>query len=358
MANLARQFTGSEMVMAGELAPGPESNLWTNENNNVAIHYIHRTWRWKFKKTFRLLVSPLVLFRLWKVYRREKCEQIVAVHPVEFYLCIGYLVSIFTGGPFYSYFHNTYLDNRRGFRKWFAHWLQPRVFQRSKAVFVMSKGMEKIWEKQYPDTNFIPLVHTFNEKVNQPTIRPEVTEDFRIAFMGNLNRSNTEAMSRFSGVMERFPKCRLVTFSGVPDKHFAAIGLSDERIEHTRVGYDEVVECLSKFDLLFLPHGFTGGMEEIEYRTIFPTRTIPYLLSGVPIVAHSPPHAFLTEWLRETDAAEVVDTPSVDAICEAISRLMNNKVRRKELVNNAYTAVQQFRANNVANLFRQTLNDE
>ena len=357
ISNLASQFSRDELVLAGEKAPGPPESEWDQDDpDRVKIYFVHRRWPWRFKRTVRLFLFPIILLRVLWVSKKERCKQIVGVFPNEFYLCVAYVASVITGTKFASYFHNTYLDNRGGMRLAFAKWLQPRVFQRSATVFVMSDGMKSVWEDTYANRNLCTLVHTFHEKVDHPTASQDFADDFRIAFMGNLNASNTDAMSRISGVLDHFPNCRMVTYSGVPDESFARIGLTGDQITNTRVGYDQVITELRKFDLLFLPHGFHGGLKEIEYATIFPTRTIPYLLSGTPIIAHSPSTAFLTQWLRRYDAAEIVDEPSVEKICDAIAKLQSDSRRRNEIVSNAFQAAQQFRGSVVADCFRQTLN--
>ena len=64
------------------------------------------------------------------------------------------------------------------------------------------------------------------------------------------------------------------------------------------ISRDEVLARLGQADVLFLPHGLTGSWAAEEYRTIFPTKTIEYLISGRPILAHTPPDRFLTRFSR------------------------------------------------------------
>ena len=126
---------------------------------------------------------------------------------------------------------------------------------------------------------------------------------------------------------------------------------------HTKVGFDEVVDALKQHDLLFLPHGFEGGFNEIEYETIFPTRTIPYLLAGVPIVAHSPPNAFLTKWLRRHDCAEIVDTKKTEDLVGMVKRLISSPQRQSEIASNALVAAEQFQIASVVDLLKSSINE-
>lgn len=355
-AGLANHFRAEEMAIAAERWPGMPENEWSDDRGTKPrVFYIHKQWPWRFKKTVRLLLWPLVFVRLMRVCKATRAQQILAMFPDEYYLFSSWLASRFFRVPLCIYLHNTYLENRRGLKRWFASWFQPRVFRDAKIIFVMSDGMKEFLSSKYPWLEFIPLLHTFDEfpcRLEQP---PPLREDFRMAFMGSLNRSNAEAFSRVGAILQRFPKSSLTTYSGNAAADFEALGLVGPRVTHTRAAFNEVVNALRQHDILFFPHGFHGGLSPVEYETIFPTRTIPYLLSGIPIVAHSPPHAFLTRWLRQHECAEVVDTPNEQSLVDAIQRLIDNPDRCQKLSRNAQDAVGVYHVDNVIKELRQRL---
>ena len=354
---LARQFAAEEMTIAAERWPGLPNSEWNDEGGTKPqLFIIHKQWPWRFKKTIRLLLLPFVLWRLNRVFCRSKSQQIFAMFPNEYYLFLSWLIARWHRVPLISYFHNTYLENRRGVKRIFAKWLQPKIFRDSAIVFVMSEGMREVLAAKHPTTEFVPLVHTY-EVAPPPLERvPVPNRALNLAFMGSLNRSNSEAFSRIGAVLAHFPECSFTTYSGNRPEDFAAIGASCKNVHHTRVAFDQVVEALRKHDVLFFPHGFEGGLNEIEYATIFPTRTTPYLLSGVPVVAHSPPNAFLTKWLRSHDCAEVVDVPDESALVAAFERLIDNPQRCQQLSKNALRASRTFFAPVVVNELRRRLN--
>jgi glycosyltransferase involved in cell wall biosynthesis len=219
----------------------------------------------------------------------------------------------------------------------------------------MSDGMRDVLRPKYPQTNFVPLIHTF-EKICNPIDRDvAISGTFDIAFMGSLNDSNREAFSRVAAVLVAKPDSRFTTYSGNRDEDFAAIGIAGPHVSYRRVSFDEVVDALRQHNILFFPHGFSGGLNPIEYETIFPTRTTPYLLSGIPIIAHSPPNAFLTRWLRQRDCAEIVDDPSPVALVRAFERLAEDPERCRELSKNAQRAASEFYAPVVAQFFRDQI---
>ena len=106
--------------------------------------------------------------------------------------------------------------------------------------------------------------------------------------------------------------------------------------------------------MVLLPHIFQyPAAAHDEYRTIFPTKTIEYLISGRPILAHSPADSFLTQFLKENDCALVVDEPDVGMLRAAIERLRSDNELRDRLVRNALRTARMFQAPHVAAEFRK-----
>ena len=356
--NLSRQFSPSEMVLAGQVWAG--FGDYQRDPALPRVDYVNQEWTWpkrgqKYVRWTRWLTLPRITRKLVQIARQEKCGAIVGVFPNEFFLYAAYRAAQRLKLPLYPYFHNTYRENRTGIARRFADWLEPRVFQAAPVVFVMSEGMQQHYQPIYPQVRFEPLVHTFDESIPEFAPPPPPHSPLRLAFMGSLNESNVDAARRFADVVNSRSDCVLTTYSGIPDWMFAKVGVCGPRIEHTCVPYDQVTTALRSHDILLFPHGLTGGLSEIEYETIFPTRTIPSLLSGRPIVAHSPPNSFLTRWLRQRDCAEIVEQPDPAALSAAIDRLRDDPARRETLVRNALAAVRQFQGTVVAAEFRRIL---
>jgi glycosyltransferase involved in cell wall biosynthesis len=133
-------------------------------------------------------------------------------------------------------------------------------------------------------------------------------------------------------------------------------GIDPESIDHKgSVAPDEIHAALQNFDICILTHGFTGGYGEIEYRTIFPTRTIPLLLSGKPIFAHSPKGSFLNDFIEENQCAELVDEASEKAILEGLERIVNDEDYQRKLVKAARKTANLFYGGNVVEGLRKIL---
>jgi len=301
---------------------------------------------------------PLMLFHTLRLARQNRCTGIMAVFPKEEHLLIGYLTSLWTGTAFFPYFHNTYLENRQGMASKFAKALQARVFARAKHVFVMSNGMVDLFHERYPHVACSALVHSFNEVLPpfEPPLSPGAS--LHLLLSGNINESCQDAAKRMCEAIFRAGNTHLTLLSGTSRAHLEHLGLLREGVCHDTVSRDQLLERLQQADIVILPHGFTGSLSEVEYQTIFPTKTIEYLICGRPILAHTPPDCFLTRFLREHNCALIVDKPSISDLQEAIELLRTDTDLRSRLVRNALKAAEPFQAHHVASHFRTVLAGE
>ena len=159
---------------------------------------------------------------------------------------------------------------------------------------------------------------------------------------------------RFAQLVNDNPNVDLQIFSGMSSQSLCRKGFTGTNISIETVPYDQLLERMGEADIVIHPHGFYGPMEEHEYQTIFPTKTIEYLLCKRPILAHLPGDCFLAEFYREYDCALIVDEPTIDALERGLEKLCQEDLRRR-LVDNALKAARQFYAPLVAAQLRQTL---
>jgi glycosyltransferase involved in cell wall biosynthesis len=356
--NLSHQFAPSEMSLAGQAWVGTEK--YHRSPHLPRIHYLNREQTWpkrgrRYFRWLRWLTLPRITRRIVRIVQEGRFDVILGVFPDEFFFYAAYRAAKRAGIPFYPFMHNTYRENRTGIAHRFAEWLEPRVFRDSPVVFVANEGMREHYEPLYPDLRFEAIVHTFNEPIPDFASPPTPGTPLSLAFQGNLNESNIDAAKRLAEVVNRRDDYTLTTYSGTPDWFFAKVGVSGPRIKHTSVPYDQVATALRKHDILLLPHGLTGGLSQVEYDTIFPTRTVPNLLSGRPILAHSPANCTFTRWLRRHDCAEVIDQPDAAALERAIERLRTDAARRDELVRNGLAIVKMFHAPVVAGKLKRVI---
>ncbi len=355
IGNLAKQFAADEMILAGERPFKRPAVTWRAEWPQIT--YIAHEWppTWRGSRWWRRLQLPLMLWRCIRLVKRSAPSSILVVFPNEEFLLIGYLTSLIGRLPLFAYFHNTYIENRRGLALDLARWLQTRVFSRARHVFLMSEGMVELYRKRYPQVQCSALLHSFNESVPEYKSLPEIHSPVRITICGNINETCRDATVRFSKAMARIKGIALTFLSATPRRELIELGLLQNGARHQTVSRDEVIDRLQEADIVVLPHGFTGNSSPDEYRTIFPTKTIEYLICGRPILAHTPPDCYLTRFLRNHQCALIVDTPCIAALVEAVEKLRDDHELRSKLVTAATRTAELFHAPRVANGLRLSL---
>ncbi len=362
--SLANSFSPEEMVVVGEQILF-EGRL-KRAKNLPRYYYIRTNLSYKgkgkrFTSFFRWLLFPWLLLRMQLIQRKEKCSYVLGTYPDNYYLLAAYLIAKWNGLPFSSYFHNTYLENRpRGIHRRFAAWMQPKIFAYSDYIFVMSEGMQQYYIERYPAVlheKFVPLIHTFSAyPPDRKDDFDEKKECYELVLMGNFNESNVEATRRVINALKGRARFRIKMITQVQKFLLRSRGIDVDAIAYLGfVRQEDFYKEIQRSDFCLLTHGFTGGYSQAEYRTIFPTRTIPFLLSGVPILAHTPPGAFLTHFLKKYDCAEVVEEACEEAIRRALQYLIDHPERRRELVRNAREVSKRFYAPNVVAFLKEKI---
>ncbi len=355
VGNLVKQFRRDEMIVAGERPIGRPPVSWRAEWPEISYVAIGYPLTWRGVRWWRLIQLPMTFLKILYLARRHRCSAIITVFPTGIYLFAGYLAATFSGARLFPYLHNTFVENRRGVVKRIATVAQKLIFARSEHVFVISDGMLDLYRARYPGLKCSALVHSFGEIIPTGDALPRLKKPTDFLICGSINESCRDATERVCEALRQAKDARLTFLTGTPKAHLSRRGLLRAGVDYETVSRDEVVGKLRTADIVILPHGFVGAEAPEEYETIFPTRTIEYLICGRPILAHSPDSSYLTRFLRQHECALVVDEPSVSRLVEAIERLRSDSRLREALVGHALKAAEQFRATRVAHALRSHL---
>lgn len=355
VGNLAKQFGADEMIIAGERPYQRPPVSWREDWPRLVYIASELPPTWRGGRWWRRLQVAAMLWRSVLLVRKFQCSALLVAFPNEEFLLVGYLTACLTGLPLFVYFHNTYVENRHGLSLRFARWLQARVFSRARHVFVMSEGMVELYRTRYPELKCSALVHSFNEDIPVFTSLPELHAPLRLMICGNINESCRDSAVRLCEAISKMNNVSLTLLSGTSRADLQDLGLLRNGTAYETVSRDQVISRLEEADIVVLPHGFTGNSAPEEYRTMFPTKTIEYLICGRPILAHTPPDCYLTRFLKQHICALVVDTPSIPAIIEAVERLRADRDLRSNLVRQALHAAEMFHAPRVAIKLRSYL---
>ncbi|MEM8523587.1 MAG: hypothetical protein AAGG68_03030 [Bacteroidota bacterium] len=312
-------------------------------------HYFKWTQKWQFKPLIKKIKS---------IAQEHQVDYILGVFPTDFFCHAACRAAQELNLPFSSYFHNTYIENVN-ITDPKAPEIQAEIFEYSEHIFVMSKGMQRFYEEKYQLEKFVPLVHTFNEYPSNYHSPDAVTPQksiYQLVAIGNFNESNLDATRRLINALKDHPKYELSLYTHVPKILLQQRGIDTSAIHHCGfVRPEEVHDILQQYDICILTHGFKGGYGEVEYKTIFPTRTLPFLLSGKPIFAHSPKGSFLNDFIIENECAALVDEANEQAIIKGLDRITNDSIYQKQLLKNAQQTAKQFYGKEVVKQLKNRL---
>jgi glycosyltransferase involved in cell wall biosynthesis len=356
IGNLAQQFNPDEMVIVGSWFANSPIVEWQANWPKIIYATITPPDGWRGGRMLRWAQFPWLLLRIWWVCLWQHPDIILGVYPDEIYLFAAYLISLITGKPLYLYFHNTYLEHRRA--NMLAQWLQPRVFKHARHVFVMSKAMQKLYHSYYPGLVCTPLTHSFNETPPDLGMSPSpdtIGKPLRVALSGGVNASNEGAVEHIAAAVKSLSDVELWIYTRTNEAYLKQLGMDGDQFHLTTMSRDDLIIELQKADILFLPHGFSKRESAEEIETIFPTRTIEYLIAGRPILAHVPEQCFIGDFLRENECALIVTDPNPEILKQAVTHLGTDMALRQRLVQNAMLAARQFYAPVVAQHLRDVI---
>ena len=361
--NLASNFNKNNLVVIGGKAIGARKAERQNGPNffylTSQINIRGRGERFFF--IFRVFLFPLAFINAIKITRSNNVKAVLATFPDGFFLLLAFFIAKYFKIPFSSYFHNTYIENRKGLSKYFAIKIQKIIFRESRVIYVMSDGMLNFYKKYYPEyrEKFKTLLHSFQSYPQIEEFKFQIDRSFfKLAFIGNFNESNIEATKRIVDLLGRDKRFELNFYTPVPKALLAARGINTNLINfHGYINDSEFYEVVSKNTACVLTHGFFGGYSQIEYQTIFPTRTIPFLLSNLPIIIHSPPNSYLSDYFLNNKVGLVITTIEELKIKRMILDFITNKDQMLECIKNVKGIINDFYGPNVSKILISDFSD-
>lgn len=124
---------------------------------------------------------------------------------------------------------------------------------------------------------------------------------------------------------------------------------------HPLMPYEECPKMFATFDVLVLANDFDQDSRQFALFSLS-TKTSEYMITGVPILVHTPPDFALSEYAREKGWAYVVNENDITKLKNAIRILYSDANLRERLGKTARTvAVKEHDAKSVREKFRQEL---
>ncbi len=157
-----------------------------------------------------------------------------------------------------------------------------------------------------------------------------------IFFAGSIYHVNRDAFVCLVRALDSLGEnWRLVLSTSQSAGDLKSMGLSVGRaILSAHSDTNGLMDAVRSATLLYLPLGFSKGVQGVV-RTALPAKFSEYLVSGRPMIVHSPADCFVADYVRRQSCSYLADTLNSDQLAETISKAGQNTGEQSQLVKKA-----------------------
>jgi glycosyltransferase involved in cell wall biosynthesis len=319
------------------------------------FQYLFNPRLWFFVRRFTFNFEKR---KVIKIIKTEKITHVIGVYPDLDFLEISRSASEVCGVKFYPYLHDTLAEGLSHKRyKNIAKVVQQNIFKTSHKIFVMSDGMKDLYKDKY-DVETTPVLHSFSENVEEKDLNNDTVEK-SIFWGGAIYAINKETVKRVHSACKNLDYTLTLSAANTPEK-LANLGFENKNIKIlpflTREDYITTIGNQRAL-LLSIDWPDESAVHKDELGTIFPTKTIEYLISGRPILVHCPEEYFLARFFKKYQCGIVLTERDPQKIKEHIESVLDDEEKLKVMVANAYKASKQFHISSVKSIFEDELED-
>lgn len=365
--------TGTSVVMSNLIKELNQDTIygvvtWANSYrdkdeviNGKPVHKLFN-FQYLFNPIFWFYIRLLTINRekrkVIKLIKREKITHVVGVYPDLDFLEIARSSAEICGVKFYAYLHDTLAEGLSHKRyKDIAKNVQQKIFDTSYKILVMSEGMKDLYQEKY-NIKTTPVFHSFSEQVQEKELNNEHLEN-SIFWGGAIYAINKETVKRVHNACKTLDYTLTLSAANT-NKKLDNLGFENRNLKILPfLSREEYITTVGNQKALLLSIDWPEEtkVHPDELGTIFPTKTIEYLISGRPIIVHCPKDYFLAKFFNDNNCGIVITDRDTEKIATKIKIAMKDYNNLKEIVNNAYKASKQFHISNVKTIFENELND-
>lgn len=275
------------------------------------------------------------------VLKRQSCRALVACSGDLLDIPAGFLAARSLGIAFFAYMFDDYA------RQWIDTDSQifAKIFWRALArhctgVIVPNETLQADYRCRYGIETAV-IHNPAEDPVSWDRDALPKTlgrDDLRIAYTGAIYDAHFDAFHNLLIALQGIstPRIRLHVYSSYVPADPQAKGLTGPVVYHPPVSLDQAIQLQHQADFLFLPLAFHSPYPDIV-RTSAPGKLGELLASGRPVLVHAPADAFVSQYCRRHNCAQVVDRDDPEALVRGIRQLLENPDLRARLTFNAQT---------------------
>ena len=370
LGGLFSQFEPDEVTVLTEKTRGEFAEEWPA--NVMGMRRIAAGMPYHIVRADQLLGNG-ILERLFirrraalgnRLVRQDGFTAILGQIPGPQFAASAFLTHQATGVPLFLYYVDTTMPYP-GERRWRRNLIddyEARWIKAASHVFVCSEGLDAELRSRLPLKESTILRHSLPvELLDAPVhIRRKSGDPARIVFVGTVRKySHLRPLLFLMEAMEELSKerrIRLDIFSNATREMLISNGAPDSDLWSVSMcGPRQAIEEQRNADLILVSVDDQSPLQPL-LRTIFPTRTVEAMMTGVPILVVGPEDSYTVQYAKAHDFAYTVTDIRKEAILKAVNVLLADEERRERAVRNAIrTAKSQHDPRMIAQLFRQTI---
>jgi glycosyltransferase involved in cell wall biosynthesis len=340
LSNLLRHYRGELVAIAGW---EPEAKVdtsfqppWVTYNLRFHPHVVERAVN-HYERLHFAFVKRFV-YRKLRVLRPAA---VLAAYPDALFFIAAFQACRRLGIPFWGHMHDLWSENATPgsyIAALAARW-EETIFREADRLFCMTESQVENYQHKYP-RRYELLPHCIPGDAAIPDTIPVRTptpqQGYDVLYTGNISSwMNLSAIRNFIGHVDHLSgDVRITMLTSMDTQTLQKIGAYHPRIAYDWVTVAEARRRVCRADVLFLPLSFRDCAAD-EVRTVFSTKSLDYLVSGVPVLVYAPADSYHARSARERGWAHVVDQESGEALCAGLEQLLHDTSLRQRVVDGA-----------------------
>jgi hypothetical protein len=339
-------FTVLTSSVAHPATPGWKGSLEGCEGRRIVRIMWNVPRFWRLNTVVRIVQIPLACILALYWVARTRPRVIFAVYPEIEFLWIAAAVARLAKLPLKLYMLDfiPYVEesNVRGF---FYRLFKSQAIRAASGVATISDGLSNFYARELHQPcavirHIVPALSACAEQ----------RKEGNIFLGGGIYAINLQSSLRVARAALSLQK-RMVYTSRDFSSQLSASGMVSSLLCEKMYGADaEYQRALRSSEVLVLVLDWTeeSMADPAALATIFPTRTMEYLQSGVPILVHAPEDCFLSQFFKKQKCGYVVSERADTELQVAIRQLISSQAMRDRFVRNALKVSAMFSPKNVS----------
>ena len=296
---------------------------------------------------FIYLFIPLIKLFIVNILKKEKPNVVMIVmNGNPEFLIAGYKACKKLNIPYFIHVHDLWQENAKTDReKLIANIWEKKILEDSYKIFCTTEKQIEWYSKKYGMSSLL-LPHTIKDKnINEKSYKITKSKIKNIVYSGNISHQmNLDIMQKLVASVEYLPRnIKLKIFTSWNIDTCKKFRVFNERIDYMWLPNKDVKLEINKSDLLLLPLSFENCIWE-EVETVFATKTLDYLVSGVPILVIAPKNSYHSISAKTNGWGKVINDDDPKVIASNITELIDDSENNIQYVKNAFKESSQRRS--------------